>query len=320
MFQNIYFSYTIFTQIIYGGLAYNLNNDNTVTSIPDDIPNHPTVNLNSNAIKQINSTELQTLTSLYTLYVGNNDINYISPQAFSNNLNLRNLQLYGNELENITFGTALPLLKSVSLSANSLNKMPQFCCIFPLLADLNLYDNDLEDIDSQVNEVLLKLPALLKLNLGQNGFTTMPNISSAILEELHMNYNDITSIDKNYFSGRMPQLKRLYLTSNDLTYFGPQESGLQFLEYLDVGYNDLTEFDSGRLGMQNLQHLKIQSNELASLPNITSNHLGLLTLDFGYNDFNVIPDEYLAPFSNLEYLDMSSLQLTQIPDLSHLSK
>ncbi len=93
-------------------------------------------------------------------------------------------------------------------------------------------------------------------------------------------------------------MKNLVLRSNSLTQFNPQASGLQSLRVLDVSNNMLTEFNSAELGLHSLEELKVRSNDLSSPPNITTNQLGLLTLDMAYNNFNEIPDAYLKPFLN----------------------
>ncbi len=338
MFPNILPLCIILSYLSSNVFAYTNIKDNSITSIPNNIPDEGTVYLYQNAIVQVLSTDLQGIPSLSSLRLDKNDITYVAPDAFSNNLNLRTLYLQNNELENITFGNELLVLTTVKLDTNSLNKMPVLCCIFPLLSSFSLQNNHITDIHS---EYFSKLPALLTLNLGKNGLTSfefysqdfpvlktltlsendfpsMPNMTIQSLEILTMETNGFTTVEKNYISDRLPQLKQLKLKSNELIRFEPQ--AMSNLELLDLSYNKLTQFDSAPLGLSSLRNLNIRSNQLSSPPNITTNQLGLQNLNMASNQFDEIPYDYLKPFLNLITLDISGLQLTVIPDLSHSTK
>ncbi|XP_041642274.1 vasorin-like [Cheilinus undulatus] len=152
------------------------------------------------------------------------------------------------------------------------------------------------------------------LDLSQNELAEIPDDvfeMLAKLKNLDLSSNQITHISKGTFSG-LVQLERLYLHSNRI-----QSIHLEAFE-----------------GLENLLELKLQGNQLTSLPSL--NFPKLLLLDLGSNNIPTLgpydlktphlealrisslgltslDDDLIASLGNLHELDISTNQLTEVP-------
>ena len=147
------FEYWIFTGIFLlqnvceMGEIYQQTGPLNMTSIPGNISlNVVHLKLYGTSITQLNSQDLSNFTSLRLFNMRSNKISYVAPDVFNNcacRTSLVTIGLRNNLLTNISFSNQLPVLRGLYVQENNLNKMPEFCCIFPELWKLDLEKNQI---------------------------------------------------------------------------------------------------------------------------------------------------------------------------------
>ena len=150
------------------------------------------------------------------------------------------------------------------------------------------------------------------------------------------------------FYGMMHALNRLILRYNQINYISPESfENITNLEFLDLAHNELTEIEIS-VALPNLSSFDLKNNLLSTMPkvagyqtkplslNLFSNKLtatavvgfkanfsisteGLLELYLGANldlenGLSSVMNYLFENFPGMEYLDLSHLQLTEIPD------
>ncbi|XP_049901611.1 vasorin-like [Epinephelus moara] len=169
-------------------------------------------------------------------------------------------------------------------------------------------------IDTLSQDDFKGLGELELLDLSQNELAEMPDgvfEMLAKLKNLDLSSNQITHISKGSFSG-LVQLERLYLHANRIQSI------------------HLEAFD----GLEMLLELKLQGNQLTSLPSL--HFPRLLLLDLSYNNIPTlgpsdlqtphlealkvaslgltsVDEDLIASLGNLHELDISTNQLTEVP-------
>ncbi|XP_049423030.1 vasorin-like [Epinephelus fuscoguttatus] len=169
-------------------------------------------------------------------------------------------------------------------------------------------------IDTLSQDDFKSLGELELLDLSQNELAEMPDgvfEMLAKLKNLDLSSNQITHISKGSFSG-LVQLERLYLHANRIQSI------------------HLEAFD----GLEMLLELKLQGNQLTSLPSLRFPRL--LLLDLSYNNIPTlgpsdlqtphlealkvaslgltsVDEDLIASLGNLHELDISTNQLTEVP-------
>nr|XP_020498664.1 vasorin-like [Labrus bergylta] len=169
-------------------------------------------------------------------------------------------------------------------------------------------------INTLSQEDFKDLGELELLDLSQNELAEIPDDvfeMLAKLKNLDLSSNQITHISKGTFSG-LVQLERLYLHANRI-----QSIHLEAFE-----------------GLEMLLELKLQGNQLTSLPSL--NFPQLLLLDLSHNNIPTlgpfdlqtphlealkisslgltsVDDDLIASLGNLHELDISTNQLTEVP-------
>lgn len=146
-------------------------------------------------------------------------------------------------------------------------------------------------IDTLSQDDFKGLGELDMLDLSQNELTEIPDSVFEMLSKLKnldLSFNSITHISKDSFSG-LVQLERLYLHTNRI-----QSIHLEAFKSLEM-----------------LLELKLQGNQFTSLPSL--HFPRLLLLDLSYNNIpNLRPSDLQTP--HLEALKVSSLGLTSVDE------
>ncbi|KAM3623952.1 uncharacterized protein V6R79_017299 [Siganus canaliculatus] len=184
-----------------------------------------------------------------------------------------------------------------------------------------------------------RVPANIQnLYIFQNGIDTLSQDDFKGLRELELldlSQNELVEIPDNVFE-MLSKLKNLDLSSNHITHISKDSfSGLVQLERLYLHANRIQSIHLEAFeGLDKLLELKLQGNQLTSLPSI--NFPRLLLLDISSNNIPVlgpsdlqtphlealkvaslgltsVDEDLIASFGNLHELDISTNQLTELP-------
>lgn len=184
-----------------------------------------------------------------------------------------------------------------------------------------------------------RVPATIQnLYIFQNGIDTLSQDDFKGLRELEMldlSQNELVEIPDNVFE-MLSKLKNLDLSSNHITHISKDSfSGLIQLERLYLHANRIQSIHLEAFeGLDKLLELKLQGNQLTSLPSM--NFPSLLLLDISSNNIPVlgpsdlqtphlealkvaslgltsVDEDLIASFGNLHELDISTNQLTELP-------
>ena len=272
---------------------------------------------------------------------------------------LHHLYLDLNRIDTINQNsTSLQMLSIVSNHIDSLHRTDVF---YPNLMFFDLSSNPIEFIDENffTNEhfpqlkTLKLIKALNELNpfLMQNRTLSFADLNS--LDELFLDENDFdeffcSNTSSNFHWKLPPNLRRLSLSKNRLINFdGRCFFEQNFLVELDLHKNYFEKFSSIDVKSNSLQKLRLDSNFLTKIPqeflrsltNLTELDLSMNPLsfndeikeNFGENlrifHLRKFNNEFLCStfenFHQLEILDLSDLQTTELPiclftKMSHL--
>jgi len=246
-----------------------LGNEDTTGGIPQ----------NDYSLSPLPDTVFQGLGELYELKIQKSKLASILPNTFSGLAKLDRLELHLNQLSTLSVGTfnGLPKLKILYLHYNKIAS-PLDSSIFsnlPSLENLQLANNSLtsfhadpfqgtknirylgmgnEDTTTGIPQndySLAPLPATVFQGLGELNelkiqksklTSILPNTFSGLakLERLELHSNQLSNLAVGTFNG-LPKLKFLYMHYNLIA--GPLDtnlfSGMNFLEYLALGYTQL---------------------------------------------------------------------------------
>lgn len=176
------------------------------------------------------------------------------------------------------------------------------------LEELDLYDNRINHISSQLN----KFVNMKNLDLSFNKIKNIKNIENLVeLENLYFVQNKIKEI-KNLETLR--KLKNLELGGNKIEEISETMNSLGSLEQLWLGKNRIPRFQN--LGnLVNLRVLSIQSNRITKIEGL-ENLVNLEELYLSHNGISKI--ENLEKNTKLTVLDLTSNRISKLENLSHL--
>lgn len=178
-----------------------------------------------------------------SLWLDSNKISYINPGDIISST-LYNLYLHNNDLTTLQdyVFRDVPYLSSLNLGTNEISEIEDFA-FYGLyrLTQLMLYMNDLEEINPRA---FLSLSTLYNLDLGYNEisdisfrlFSALQNVGS-----MWLNNNNLEELDMGKLVA-MKSLYSLYLYENDLDSIDLTDIGfvLQSLRYISLNNNDFT--------------------------------------------------------------------------------
>ena len=162
--------------------------------------------------------DLQGLTELKQLYLGDNSLSSLPNGIFDDLDSLIYLDLKSNDLNSISVDMFEPLtsLESLILSSNRIGSLP--AGVFDELTDLTNLDVDSNDIDTLPSGIFSKLTKLYRLRLSSNDISTLPSgvfdpLTS--LGRLYLDSNDISTLSTETFA-KLTDLEYLLLSDNNL--------------------------------------------------------------------------------------------------------
>ena len=250
-----------------------------------------TVNLDKNAIMQVEDLAFAAYTQLDTLKLSTNAITSVSPTGFNNTV-----------------------ITDLYLSSNLLTEFPPLNLIGNTLDMLKM---NLNDINTMASEVLSSLSVLRFLDVSYNQLASLENITllAGCLEDLVVNNNPNLgpSIGPHTFLGM--RILRLYMNSTGLTAF-PQ-AALASLEStlisMDLSYNAMGQVSCEQLQNFSLSILRLSSIGLTSWPDLSCMRLSLRDVELFSNGIPNIPRDAFLGFTKLKYFYISGNPITNFP-------
>lgn len=261
-------------------------NPNALINLSCSIPTMSTLQFRRNKLKRIEARLLELCTNVTELDLADNDIQFVSEDAFK----------------------GLPCLKTLTLSQNKLSSVPSAIWNLPGLYKLDLKMNRINTLRCQdfTNQTELRILYL------QNNF--LSNLTDCVFQDLvrlkllKLQSNKIVKLN-NAFKQHLTNLRVLYLNNNHLTVIGKEEfKGLHSLQNLSLQENHLGNLNEESFsGLTNLTHMLIMNNNIQKkdLDSGAFNalvNLKLLGLSNNHVQYKS-ESRCKAPFSHLSYLE-----------------
>jgi protein phosphatase 1 regulatory subunit 7 len=221
---------------------------------------------------------------------------------------LTKLELYDNQLEEISHINQLTLLTILDLSFNSIRTMaPVAAC--PLLEELYLAQNKLKVIEGLNNMSKLRV-----LDLGANRIRSMSGCGLSTLVELQslwLGKNKLSQIcDIDY----LPKLRQLDCQNNRLTtLFWENSDNDDIIKEKDNNTNNIDDDDATNVNGKEIEGSCLGSNDLEEEQHVYSSNIGienLKSLEELYLACNAIRNiNGLPKNSPLKTIDLSTNQI-----------
>ncbi|HOT40749.1 MAG TPA: leucine-rich repeat domain-containing protein, partial [Candidatus Syntrophosphaera thermopropionivorans] len=215
-----------------------------------------------------------------------NERNILSIEGAQYLTNLQCLNLYWNQISDLSPLAELTNLQVISLSINQVSDLSPLAGLTNL-QELYLDDNQISDLSP-----LAGLNNLQLLDIENNQIIDLNPLERLInLQHLAIRRNQISDISP--LAG-LNNLQDLYLSDNQIYDLNPLE-GLINLWYLDLWSNQISDI-SPLARMTNLQYLYLQNNKINDLSPLVE----LTNLEWLYLDGNQISD--ISPLVELYHL------------------
>ncbi|XP_063330664.1 leucine-rich repeats and immunoglobulin-like domains protein 1 isoform X2 [Pelmatolapia mariae] len=289
---------------------------------------------------ELTATPLDLPVRTVSLNLGHNKLTSISPEAFANLPNLRELRLDHNELTSIPdLGQAASKIVSLYLHHNKIRSIDGRRTGELLSVEtLDLSNNDITELRGQCfpaglhirdlylsnNKIsVLELGALdhlgetlQVLRLSRNRISQIPVKAFQLprLTQLELNRNRIRQVEGLTFQG-LSSLEVLKLQRNSISKLTDGAFfDLAKMKVLHLDYNSLTEVNSGSLyGLTSLQQLFLSNNSIARInPDGWKFCQKLRELNLSYNNLTRLDEGSLAVLGDLHTLRLGHNSISHI--------
>lgn len=240
---------------------------------------------------------------------------------------------YISTLKSPMSGTVHPLLTTIDLSYNLINKVPDNCfSSFNDLKHLNLSHNSISHFSATVFEGISQLESLylsnnklssiannlkgLKnikiLHLDYNYISNISDLNALIyLEELKLGHNEIEVINENTFS-TLTNLAKLDLSHNNINVISTQLKNNYLLQELRLTDNNIIFFDKTAFHGKKFKNLVLNGNNLVILfKSRLFDGLDCDNLDLSNSGIHIIKQDVFSG-TTLRSLNLSMTQLFSI--------
>ena len=259
------------------------------------------IELQNNAITQIQNNAFKNLTGIRTILLDNNNISYIHENAFSGiETTVRKLSLENNNLSNVPL--ALGKLKN--------------------LLELNLLGNPISNFEN-VMAPFFGLWSMNDLKIDMSHFLSWPfpwNNTYSFYSKIYYLTIDMipfNTLPLNAFVGIENKIHSLKITHSRLLRIPSAICSLQNMKSFSLDNNAFLESNislSKSCGNKSsLSEITLRNNGLTNFPDILIAFTSLTGLYIDYNKIRFIPS-HLIPYSNrIENLILSNNELYSIP-------
>ncbi|XP_050425675.1 protein artichoke [Adelges cooleyi] len=284
-----------------------------------DFTSLTTIRLDRNEIEFVNEATFVDIPSLRNVHMSNNKIGDIRRGAFHRMPNLKVIDMSNNQLRHIHPESFIPIrdnnLEELWLSENAIDNAMTIRLIldmFPKLRFLDVSRNQLQDIvygsiqgHSRLEMLYLEHNRLQRV--GRETFSAMP-----MLRELRLANNSLS----NYLAiplWNLPMLKGLDISFNKFDKLERRMlATLPSLRRFDISHNDIGSLDPTTfVDTPNLEHINISHNHIDSINSLTFTHLyHMYEFDASYNRIN----HFVGGLPRaIEYLYLSHNKIMSLP-------
>ena len=205
----------------------------------------------------------------------------------------------------------LPCLTRLNVSDCRLFLFPPAFLQLEKLTDLNISNNHITDLPTEWNNVCLKHLKIADNELGQgSSLSVIAKLSS--LETLDVSGNALNQFPS--FVKCLKFLRNLNISSNPVRECPDNVDNFQTLEIFKGSACELKEFPRFLLQLQKIRDIELEGNQIKIMPEDYSLPF-LKTLSLGKNKGLNISSDILLGVESLEWLDLESCGLTEIPKL-----
>ncbi|EDR26876.1 leucine-rich repeat-containing protein 33 precursor, putative [Entamoeba dispar SAW760] len=233
-----------------------------------------------------------------------NDLDHL-PKALVN-MKIISFSLSGNKFDNVpTPVPQMTLLTHLDLSENKITSIPEVCRQLSHLQSLDLHSNLIDSFSERIFE---KMTKMTKLNLRDNPFKVIPEITSLIhLKEFYYS-NIIDPINKKFPSISInTELEKIELINSSIEEF-PSLINLTKMMLLCLHKNEITS----------IQDIPRRCSVDASFNKISEitiqRYADLPVLKLGHNKFIQTPN--LSQCEKVQLLDLSYNNISTVNDLT----
>jgi Leucine-rich repeat (LRR) protein len=277
------------------------------------------VYLGRNRLQLINESSFRSLTRLRVLELDVNNIEFVNAKAFSQNKQLKRLNLMSNSIRSIEF--AIGSLVNLNLKSNSFKVLKNGS--FKGLASLkglNLEDNEIREIENNSFKPLSQ--TVKSINLKNNALESIEfNAFGEVfvsLKLLELEQNFIGHLPSECFQFS-PNIEKLLLDGNKLSVEDRSFVSLKSLNLLSLKNSMLNEINGSEVfaGLERLAFLDMSFNRILNLKHGTFSRLeSLIELAL---DSNLITQISNAVFHGLSSLEVLSLAFNNLESLTNLT-
>jgi len=220
---------------------------------------------------------------------------------------LRVLLLSNNNIQGILDVEIPPLIAVLDLSKNRIDSLSEsFISSCGKVSILNLSNNRLRSISDSFPPNTNFSHLILSYNMIEDIPLTMLNSKS--LEKLNMSHNMIKSLP----DFRMPQIRDVDLSFNELSSLSDGFSYSSFLISINVSHNKLSDLPQSLSGCRRMLDLFASCNQFITIPRCVLSFAQLRCLEFSHNKLTSLPESMCSLYF-LKTLDVSNNHFPIIP-------
>ncbi|KAK4883348.1 hypothetical protein RN001_006667 [Aquatica leii] len=289
-------------------------------------------------VNTIPANFLQLFKNIEILYMNVSSVENILPGAFTDLLQLRELNLNENSIKKISPGmlNSLSQLQTINISNNVIELIEENSFLgLSNLKTVDLHSNMLEYIYWNTFQYLNSIE---NIDLSHNFIANISNVSfnNIPITTLNLSFNNVTEINFSKFSislntldlsnnflteitnfSILDKLIKLNLSYNNIKKIGNFMSEKNnSIVNLDISHNNLIDLPIDTFqNCVNLQSLFLQNNFLYEIPiGSLKNLYSLITLNLSHNRLSIIHHGTFSNLLVLETLDVSNNQLTNVDE------
>ncbi|XP_065174215.1 uncharacterized protein [Atheta coriaria] len=283
-------------------LLHDTQNPNTPEYIFDNLPKLQIIILFGNNILNFDNA-LGYLPSLQKLDLSYQNLSIISNEMFPEPSALSNLYMSNNAISKIT-PNAFKNLKELVILDLSNNKLN-------VLNPVLLHDTQNPNTPKYMFDNLLKLQTIILFGNNISNFDYVLS-KHPVLTILDLSNNNLASISNRMFP-EISAIKHLNMSNNQINEIYPNTfANMQSLEHLDLSHNRIKNMHIASLhGLPVLQSLNLSYNHYTVDKYLIFNTPKLSFLDISYNNFSDI-DETLFKESHLTSINIDGMHVSCI--------
>ena len=195
-------------------------------------------------------------------------------------------------------------LKVLELEGNNISELPEEICEIDL-KEIYLSRNNLKELPKSFGEI----KNLEGLFLGNNDFYFSPDCigNLANLRALHLYGNHISELPTSYEN--LENIEIFYLSDNKLTELPNVIKSWIKLKFLHIDNNQIKKLPSWIGKLKELWNVNLSANELVDIPSSIAEINELRFLNLRNNKLQVLPNE----MGKIQSIDLESNLLTKLP-------